>query len=161
MADRHRRGEELGVAAAVKQTAGAIGYVEQAYALENGFTYASVKNSAGKLRPADDPRHLGSGERDHGSGGPRDLDDQLADPAAYPIVSQTFLDAYKDPCKDGGASTGIGRGAEVVPRPTRSAPGSRRSARAGASCRTRRCPRARGQGQRPARDDDLQRLPDL
>ena len=27
-------------------------------------------------------------------------------PAAYPIVSQTFLDAYKDPCKDGGASAG-------------------------------------------------------
>ena len=25
-------------------------------------------------------------------------------PAAYPIVSQTFLVVYKDPCKDGGAS---------------------------------------------------------
>ena len=36
-----------GVAAAVKQTTGAVGYVEQAYALENGFTYAAVKNSAG------------------------------------------------------------------------------------------------------------------
>ena len=36
-----------GVAAAVKQTSGAIGYVEQAYALQNGFTYASVKNSPG------------------------------------------------------------------------------------------------------------------
>ena len=36
-----------GVAAVVKQTAGAIGYVEQAYALENGFTYAAIKNSAG------------------------------------------------------------------------------------------------------------------
>ena len=36
-----------GVAAAVKQTPGAIGYVEQAYALQNGFTYASVKNKAG------------------------------------------------------------------------------------------------------------------
>ena len=36
-----------GVAAVVKQTSGAVGYVEQAYALENGFTYASIKNSAG------------------------------------------------------------------------------------------------------------------
>src|SRR5581483_10977044 len=36
-----------GVAAAIKQTQGAIGYVEQAYALENNFTYASVKNSSG------------------------------------------------------------------------------------------------------------------
>src|SRR5947209_11527573 len=34
-----------GVAAIVKQTPGAIGYVEQAYAIENGFSYASVKNS--------------------------------------------------------------------------------------------------------------------
>ena len=41
VADRHRRAKgNSGVAAAVKQTAGAIGYVEQAYALQNGFTYA-------------------------------------------------------------------------------------------------------------------------
>jgi phosphate transport system substrate-binding protein len=31
-----------GVAAAVKQTTGAVGYVEQAYAIENKFTFASV-----------------------------------------------------------------------------------------------------------------------
>ncbi len=36
-----------GVAAAVKQTPGAVGYVEQAYAIENSFTYASVKNLGG------------------------------------------------------------------------------------------------------------------
>ena len=57
VADRHRRGQgNSGVAAAVKQTDGAVGYVEQAYALENGFTYASVKNSSGQLRAADDRR---------------------------------------------------------------------------------------------------------
>ena len=38
-----------GVAAAVKQKDGAIGYVEQAYALQNNFTYAAVKNSSGKF----------------------------------------------------------------------------------------------------------------
>ena len=38
-----------GVAAAVKQKDGAIGYVEQAYALQNNFTYAAVKNSKGKF----------------------------------------------------------------------------------------------------------------
>ena len=38
-----------GVAAAVKQTDGAVGYVEQAYALQNNFTTASVKNKAGTL----------------------------------------------------------------------------------------------------------------
>src|SRR4051812_47193578 len=37
-----------GVAAAIKQTPGAVGYVEQAYALQNNFTYAYVKNSSGK-----------------------------------------------------------------------------------------------------------------
>src|SRR5204863_5281202 len=37
-----------GVAAAIKQTPGSIGYVEQAYALQNNFTFASVKNKAGK-----------------------------------------------------------------------------------------------------------------
>ena len=42
-----------GVAGAVQQTAGAVGYVEQAYALQHNFTYASVKNKAGKLRRPD------------------------------------------------------------------------------------------------------------
>jgi len=36
-----------GVAAAVKQTDGAIGYVEQAYALQNNFTFADIKNKSG------------------------------------------------------------------------------------------------------------------
>ena len=30
--------------------------------------------------------------------------------AAYPIVSQTFLDAYQDPCKDGGLSSTTAKG---------------------------------------------------
>src|SRR6185503_15208172 len=33
-----------GVAGAIKQTNGAVGYVEQAYALQNNFTTADVKN---------------------------------------------------------------------------------------------------------------------
>ena len=73
-----------GVAAAIKQTTGAIGYVEQAYALENGFTYASVKNSGGTVRAADDREHVGGGGRDQGPAGPRDLDDQLAEPGRLP-----------------------------------------------------------------------------
>jgi phosphate transport system substrate-binding protein len=36
-----------GVAGAVQQTTGAVGYVEQAYALTHNFTVASVKNKAG------------------------------------------------------------------------------------------------------------------
>src|SRR5213076_1757756 len=38
-----------GVAAAVKQSDGAVGYVEEAYALQNNFTTADVKNKSGKF----------------------------------------------------------------------------------------------------------------
>ncbi|MGE5501071.1 MAG: phosphate ABC transporter substrate-binding protein PstS [Ignavibacteriales bacterium] len=38
-----------GVAAMVKQTQGAIGYVEYAYAKQNGMTYALMQNKAGKF----------------------------------------------------------------------------------------------------------------
>jgi phosphate transport system substrate-binding protein len=99
-----------GVAAAIKQTQGAIGYVEQAYALVNGFTYAAVKNSHGQyILPTiantsaaavgiKVPANLGISTINEGG------------PTAYPIVSQTFLDAYKDPCKSGGASSSTASG---------------------------------------------------
>ena len=102
--------KNAGVAAAVKQTPGAIGYVEQAYALENGFTYAAIKNSSGSyVLPSIQntsaaangikiPAHLGISTINSPS------------PAAYPIVSQTFLDTYKDPCKSGGASSSVASG---------------------------------------------------
>jgi phosphate transport system substrate-binding protein len=94
-----------GVAAAVKQTDGAIGYVEQAYALENGFTYAAVKNSRGQyVLPTLQNTSAAAG----GIAVPSDLGiSTINSPAsgAYPIVSQTFLEAYQDPCKNGGAST--------------------------------------------------------
>jgi phosphate transport system substrate-binding protein len=95
-----------GVAAVVKQTSGAIGYVEQAYALENGFTYAAVKNSAGSYVLPTIPN---SSAAFLGIKVPPDLGISTinsSNAGAYPIVSQTFLDAYKDPCKDGGASSG-------------------------------------------------------
>lgn len=94
-----------GVAAVVKQTAGAIGYVEQAYALENGFTYAAIKNSAGSYVLPSIPN---TSAAFLGIAVPADLGISTINspnPGAYPVVSQTFLDAYKDPCKDGGASS--------------------------------------------------------
>ena len=99
-----------GVAAGIKQTQGSIGYVEQAYALENGFTYAAVKNSHGQyVLPSiantslaavgvPVPKDLGISTINAGGSG------------AYPIVSQTFLDVYKDPCKSGGASASTASG---------------------------------------------------
>ena len=38
-----------GVAACVKQNQGAVGYVEEAYALQNNFTTAAVKNKSGQF----------------------------------------------------------------------------------------------------------------
>ena len=99
-----------GVAAAVKQTTGAVGYVEQAYALENGFTYAAVKNSGGKYVL---PTIANTSAAASGIKVPKDLGISTINspnPAAYPIVSQTFLMAYKDPCKDGGASKSVAGG---------------------------------------------------
>jgi phosphate transport system substrate-binding protein len=99
-----------GVAAAIKQTSGAIGYVEQAYALENGFTYASVKNSHGQYVLPTIPATSAAAV---GIPVPGDLGISTINaggPTAYPIVSQTFLDAYKDPCKDGGASASTASG---------------------------------------------------
>jgi phosphate transport system substrate-binding protein len=95
-----------GVAAVVKQTASAIGYVEQAYALENGFTYAAIKNSAGSYVLPTIPN---TSAAFLGIKVPPDLGISTinsSNPGAYPIVSQTFLDAYKDPCKDGGTNSG-------------------------------------------------------
>ena len=103
--------KNAGVAAAVKQTPGAIGYVEQAYALENGFTYAAVKNTQGPVRaPRRSPTPRSAAQ---GIAVPTDLGiSTINSPAsgAYPIVSQTFLDTYKDPCKDGGASASTASG---------------------------------------------------
>jgi phosphate transport system substrate-binding protein len=99
-----------GVAAAVKQTSGAVGYVEQAYALENGFTFASVKNSAGTYVA---PAINNTSSAFLGVKVPPDLGISTINspnPAAYPIVSQTFLDAYKDPCKVGGLSSSTAKG---------------------------------------------------
>jgi phosphate transport system substrate-binding protein len=94
--------KNAGVAAAVKQTQGSIGYVEQAYALENGFTYASVKNMAGNYET---PTIANTSAAAVGIKIPPDLGiSTINSPGkdAYPIVSQTFLDTYKDPCKSGG-----------------------------------------------------------
>jgi phosphate transport system substrate-binding protein len=90
-----------GVAAAVKQTEGAIGYVEQAYALQNGFTFADVKNKSGKYVAATLESTSAAGD---GIDVPSDLRINVIDspnPAAYPITSQTFAITYQDPCKAG------------------------------------------------------------
>jgi phosphate transport system substrate-binding protein len=90
-----------GVAGGVQQTAGAIGYVEQAYALEHNFTYASVKNKAGNFI---EPSLASTSAAAEGIVLPANLGFKISDPAgaqAYPITSQTFIVVNKDLCKAG------------------------------------------------------------
>jgi phosphate transport system substrate-binding protein len=90
-----------GVAASVKQTDGAVGYVEQAYALQNNFTTADIKNKSGQFV---EPTLASTSAAGQGLKIPSDLGISTIDaanPAAYPIASQTFVDVYKDVCKAG------------------------------------------------------------
>ena len=96
--------KNAGVAAAIKQTSGSIGYVEQAYALQNGFTYAAVKNSSGKFVS---PTLQATSAAAIGTKVPANLAiSTINAPGAstYPIASQTFLIVYKDMCKAGRSS---------------------------------------------------------
>jgi phosphate transport system substrate-binding protein len=90
-----------GVAGAVQQTTGAVGYVEQAYALQHKFTTASVKNKAGKYV---EPTLASTSAGAEGVVVPASLGFKIknpSSPAAYPITSQTFVVVYKDMCKAG------------------------------------------------------------
>src|SRR5436190_610355 len=90
-----------GVAGAVKQTDGAVGYVELAYALQNNFTTADVKNKSGKYVA---PSLQSTSAAGDGVKVPADLRfDAINSPnsSAYPIASATFLIVYEDMCKAG------------------------------------------------------------
>jgi len=90
-----------GVAGAVQQTDGAIGYVEQAYALQHKFTTASVKNKAGKFVA---PSLASATAAAQGVTVPANLGIKISNPdgaGSYPITSQTFIVVNKDLCKAG------------------------------------------------------------
>jgi phosphate transport system substrate-binding protein len=93
-----------GVAGAIKQTDGAVGYVEQAYALQNDFTTADVKNKAGQYVSPSLQSTTAAGE---GLTIPADLRfsaiNASSNPQSYPIASATFLLVYQDMCKAGVA----------------------------------------------------------
>jgi phosphate transport system substrate-binding protein len=101
-----------GVAGAIQQTTGSFGYVEQAYALQHKFTYASVKNKAGKYI---EPSLASTSAAGEGVEVPPNLGFKIknpSSPSAYPIASQTFIIVYKDMCKAGvpggeGAAKGV------------------------------------------------------
>jgi len=84
-----------GVTALIKQTPGAIGYVEYGYAKQTQMPMATLENKSGKYVKADlesERAALASVEL------PADLRAWIPDPttpAAYPIVTYTWLLAYK------------------------------------------------------------------
>jgi phosphate transport system substrate-binding protein len=98
-----------GVAGAVQQTTGAVGYVEQAYALQHNFTYASVKNKSGNFVA---PTLASTSAAGEGVTVPANLGIKVINSptaSAYPITSQTFVVVNKDLCK-AGESEGIAKG---------------------------------------------------
>jgi phosphate transport system substrate-binding protein len=90
-----------GVAGCVKQTDGSVGYVEQAYALQNEFTTAAVKNSEGQYVAPSLDATSAAGE---GAKPPADLRFSTINASGaktYPISAVTFLLVYEDMCKAG------------------------------------------------------------
>ncbi len=84
-----------GITAQIKQTPGSIGYVEYGYAKNQGLTMATLENKAGKfVEPSDEAasKALGAIEL------PENLRAFIDDPEGdevYPIVTYTWLLAYK------------------------------------------------------------------
>jgi phosphate transport system substrate-binding protein len=90
-----------GVAACVKQTDGAVGYVEQAYALQNDFATAAVKNKDGQYV---EPSLAATSAAGQGAQVPADLKfSTINAPGAktYPITAVTFLLVWQDGCESG------------------------------------------------------------
>jgi phosphate transport system substrate-binding protein len=116
-----------GVAGCVKQTKGSVGYVEQAYALQNKFTTAAVKNSSGNYI---EPSLQATSAAATGVTPPADLRFSTINAKgdqAYPISAVTFLLVWQDMCKAGMQANqaklvkdwlgyGLGAGQQVAPQ---------------------------------------------
>lgn len=93
--------KNAGVSGGIKQTKGAIGYLELAYAIQSRFAMAALKNSSGRFVTASRESATAAGEG-------LDLPDDLRfsainspNAAAYPISSATFILVYLDMCRAG------------------------------------------------------------
>jgi phosphate transport system substrate-binding protein len=83
-----------GIAGAVKQTAGSIGYVELAYAMQNGLSMAALKNQSGAyVAPSvDATAAAAAGVADRVAGGDFRVSlNNAAGAATYPIATWTYL----------------------------------------------------------------------
>ena len=83
-----------GVAGAVQQTPGAIGYVELAYAKQNKIPWATIKNAAGNY---EEPSLAGTTAAATGITLPDDMKIMITNstnPDAYPIAGFTWILAF-------------------------------------------------------------------
>jgi len=99
-----------GVAGAIKQTEGAVGYVEQAFALQNDFATADVKNSEGNyVSPSLESTAAAGANADFSSSEEVAKKGLFTINAAgsdtYPIASNSHILVYQDMCKAGLSDT--------------------------------------------------------
>jgi phosphate transport system substrate-binding protein len=82
-----------GVSATVAQTAGAIGYVEYAYAMQNNLNYAKMINHAGKVvAPNAAAFQAAAASADWANAKDfRVVITDAPDPAAWPVAGSTFI----------------------------------------------------------------------
>jgi phosphate transport system substrate-binding protein len=88
-----------GVSGLVKQTPGAIGYVELIYALQNKIAYGSVQNSAGEFIKASVPA-VTAAAAEAAKSMPKDFRVSITNAPGkdvYPISSFTWLLLYENP----------------------------------------------------------------
>jgi phosphate transport system substrate-binding protein len=88
-----------GVAGVVKQTPGAIGYVELVYALQNKIAYGPVQNAAGDFVAASIPA-VTAAAAGAAAAMPADFRVSITNApgaGAYPVSSYTWLLLYEDP----------------------------------------------------------------
>jgi phosphate transport system substrate-binding protein len=86
-----------GVAGLVKQTPGALGYVELSYAVKNNLAYASIQNSSGNFI---EPTLESTSKAAEGVTIPSDFRVSLVNSGnadAYPVAGFTWLLIYKNP----------------------------------------------------------------
>jgi phosphate transport system substrate-binding protein len=94
----------------VSQNAGAIGYTDQATALQDGFQTARLRNPSGAYVAPSLAATSAIGAQPHASGqlALQTVDAHVA--GAYPVASEQYLLTYRDPCDAG-----------LVPRQARAA----------------------------------------
>lgn len=87
--------QNAGVAGIIKQTPGAIGYVELAYATENNLPFATLKNASGNwIVPSLKTTSLAADTKIPADG--RIYLDDTSAPQGYPITTLTWVVAYKE-----------------------------------------------------------------